>query len=66
MHAQAAVVPMMSAASDLQAAQAVRDAQEMFRRTLACWASDMLMLRHRGLHEATWTPAGRAALRQAA
>lgn len=66
MHAQAAVVSMMSATSDLQAAQAVGDAQEMFRRTLACWASDMLMLRHRGLHEATWSMADDRGVRMAA
>ena len=56
----------MSVTSDLQAAQALRDAQELFRRTLASWASDMLMLRRRGLLEATWTPMTNAALRQAA
>jgi hypothetical protein len=66
MHAQAAVVPMLSAASDMQSAQAVREARDVFRRTLACWASDMLTLRHRGLNQATWTAASSRGLRQAA
>lgn len=58
---------MMSAASEAEAHDAARGARTMFQRTLASWASDMLILQHRGLHEPTWdTGASSHRLRKAA
>lgn len=45
---------MMAAASEAEAHDAARGARAMFQRTLASWASDMLLLQRRGLHEPTW------------
>jgi hypothetical protein len=57
----------LSIATHDEAQQAVRAAREMFGRTLACWTGDLLMLRARGLHAATWTDqARRRRLRRAA
>lgn len=39
------------------AEQCLDDAQELFRRTLSIWASDMLSLRHSGFTRPTWTGA---------
>jgi hypothetical protein len=33
----------------------VTDARQIFHRTLASWASDVLVLRQQGLHEPAWT-----------
>lgn len=37
-----------------QASDAVRACQSLYRRTLTGWASDSLVMRHRGLHRLTW------------
>jgi hypothetical protein len=60
--------PMLTpAATDLEAQRAVQAARQVFARTLACWAGDLLDLRSRGLHQATWTGCrGRRRLRRAA
>ncbi len=58
---------LMPASTDLEAQRAVQVARQVFARTLACWAGDLLDLRSRGLHEATWTgQSGRRRLRRAA
>jgi hypothetical protein len=46
--------PMMSAASEADAALALRQARAVFGHTLASWASDMLLLQKRGLHMPSW------------
>ena len=63
------VAPMMCAASDAQAAEALREARDLFRSALACWASDLLNLQRRGWDVPTWTGSHRASrgrLRKAA
>jgi hypothetical protein len=35
--------------------QSLADVQVLFRRTLACWASDVLALRQSGFTRPTWT-----------
>ena len=58
---------MMSAASDQVALESLRQARDIFLRTLACWASDLLEVQRLGLDRATWPQApGRAGLRRAA
>ncbi len=58
---------MMAAASDQMAVDSLRLARDMFQRTLACWASDLLEVRRLGLDRATWPHASAAArLRRAA
>src|SRR5262245_20427901 len=37
-----------------QASSAVRASQALYRKTLMGWASDTLIMRHRGMHEHTW------------
>jgi len=55
MHMHTLPMPLMSAASDDQVREALRAAREIFGRTLACWASDLLALQSRGGHLATWS-----------
>ena len=65
--ASAFLSSLESPASEAQAHDSVRGARAMFQRTLASWASDMLILQHRGLHQATWETAANAhRLRRAA
>jgi hypothetical protein len=40
--------------SRVEADQAVARARRLFGRTLACWASDMLMLRRAGFTRPSW------------
>ncbi|MHC5002355.1 MAG: hypothetical protein ACYTJ0_04460 [Planctomycetota bacterium] len=42
--------------TDLQAQRAVAEARRQFQRTLASWASDLLVLRRRGITRPAWTP----------
>lgn len=67
-HAQVAgQSPTVIASTEVEARDAVREARSMFQRTLASWASDMLLLQRRGLHEPTWdTRAASQRLRRAA
>lgn len=59
MNAQPAALPMkfMHVPTADEAHSAVRHAHELFNRTLAAWASDILILRKHGLDRINWTPA---------
>ena len=60
-------VMSMAAASDQEALAASRQAREMFQRTLASWAGDMLEIQRLGLDQARWSPmTGAVRLRRAA
>jgi hypothetical protein len=59
-------VTQMFAASETQANDALREVRSLFHRTLASWASDMLLLQRRGLHQPTWETAASHRHRKAA
>lgn len=46
--------PTAAIPTGLEAERCVRDAQLLYRRTLAAWASDLLELRRRGAIRTTW------------
>lgn len=57
------IMMSMAAASDQEALAALRQAREMFQRTLASWAGDMLEIQRLGLDQARWNAGDHAGAR---
>ncbi len=54
-HTSGPTVPMMDSSVSQESRRAVDNARRLFRRTLAHWASDLLVLRQAGLTRPRWT-----------
>jgi hypothetical protein len=50
----------MLACTDPQSNVALRNARQIFERTLCGWTSDLLSLRRKGLNQTSWRTAGSA------
>ncbi len=56
-HTSGPTVPMMTSSVTEESRRAVDNARQLFRWTLAHWASDLLVLRQAGLTRPRWTKA---------
>src|SRR5688572_3821770 len=59
-HVEAHQPPLMLACTEPQSDCALRNARQLFERTLCCWTCDLLSLRRMGLNQTSWSAAGSA------